>query len=71
MDFHPELEITQAQHAAIQTLRNKSFPEHQVTRFYFKQLPRLRALKYCDSQLIAHMELDYRAIRVGSHDCKH
>ncbi len=46
MDIYPEIELSKEQHNSIEVLRNKSFPEHQVTRSYYKQLPHMRALKY-------------------------
>ncbi|MEA5316929.1 GNAT family N-acetyltransferase, partial [Vibrio parahaemolyticus] len=49
----------------MEVLRNKSFPEHQVTRSYYKQLPHMRALKYRDYQLVGYMGLDYRVVSVG------
>ncbi|MCC4219269.1 GNAT family N-acetyltransferase, partial [Vibrio parahaemolyticus] len=44
MDIYPEIELSKEQHNSIEVLRNKSFPEHQVTRSYYKQLPHMRAL---------------------------
>lgn len=65
MDVYPEIELSKEQHNAIEVLRNKSFPEHQVARSYYKKLPYIRALKYKDDQLVGYMELDYRVISVG------
>ncbi|HCH1023369.1 TPA: GNAT family N-acetyltransferase [Vibrio parahaemolyticus] len=65
MDIYPEIELSKEQHNAIEVLRNKSFPEHQVARSYYKQLPHMRALKYKDDQLVGHMGLDYRVVSVG------
>ncbi|MCX8784044.1 GNAT family N-acetyltransferase, partial [Vibrio parahaemolyticus] len=65
MDIYPEIELSKEQHNSIEVLRNKSFPEHQVTRSYYKQLPHMRALKYRDDQLVGYMGLDYRVVSVG------
>ncbi|WP_371826106.1 GNAT family N-acetyltransferase [Photobacterium sp. GJ3] len=61
----PEIDIDQATHAAIQQLRNESFPKHQVARSYYKQCPHLRLLAYDGDTLTGHLGLDYRRIRVG------
>ncbi|HCH0799149.1 TPA: GNAT family N-acetyltransferase [Vibrio parahaemolyticus] len=66
MDIYPEIELSKEQHNSIEVLRNKSFPEHQVTRSYYKQLPHMRALKYRDDQLVGYMGLDYRVVSVGN-----
>lgn len=65
MEIHPEIELSEQQHSEIQYLRNQSFPDHQVTRSYFKQLPHLRALQYQEGKLVGYMGLDYRVIGVG------
>ncbi|HAS6726905.1 TPA: GNAT family N-acetyltransferase [Vibrio parahaemolyticus] len=65
MDIYPEIELSKEQHNSIEVLRNKSFPEHQVTRSYYKQLPHMRALKYRGDQLVGYMGLDYRVVSVG------
>lgn len=70
MDIYPEIELSQEQHDAIEILRNKSFPDHQVGRSYFKQLPHMRALKYNGNQLIGYMGLDYRVVSVGNETYK-
>ena len=44
MEIISEIEVSKQQHQAITTLRNRSFPEHQVQRSYYKQLPHMRAL---------------------------
>ncbi|EKZ9057849.1 GNAT family N-acetyltransferase, partial [Vibrio vulnificus] len=46
MDIVFEINVTEAQHKAIEALRNQSFPEHQANRSYYKQLPHMRALQY-------------------------
>lgn len=65
MKIYPEIEVSNAQHEAIQALRNKAFPDHQVSRSYHKQLLHMRALQYHDNQLIGYMGLDYRVVNVG------
>lgn len=65
MEIYPEIEISKTQHDAIRDLRNKSFPDHQVSRSYYKQLPHMRALEYMDDLLVGYMGLDYRVISVG------
>ncbi|MFL0953523.1 GNAT family N-acetyltransferase, partial [Vibrio parahaemolyticus] len=62
MDIYPEIELSKKQHNSIEVLRNKSFPGHQVTRSYYKQLPHMRALKYREDQLVGYMGLDYRVV---------
>lgn len=66
MDIVYEIDVTPAQHKAIEVLRNRSFPHHQVKRSYFKQLPHMRALQYEQEQLIGYLGLDYRVIKVGN-----
>jgi predicted N-acetyltransferase YhbS len=61
----PEIELDECMHLTIQKLRNASFPDTQLKRSYFKQLPHYRALKYENNKLIGYAGLDYRAIRVG------
>lgn len=65
MNIYPEIAISKEQHDAITILRNKLFPDHQVARSYYKQLPCMRALKYIGSQLVGYMGLDYRVVAVG------
>ncbi|MCM0148669.1 GNAT family N-acetyltransferase [Photobacterium galatheae] len=65
MQIIPEIEISPESHTAIQQLRNAAFPDHQVERSYYKQLPHYRMLAYSGDQLIGHMGLDYRVIRTG------
>ncbi len=63
MNIVNEIDLTKAQQKAIETLRNQSFPDHQVERSYFKQLPHMRALQYEENQLIGYLGLDYRMIK--------
>jgi predicted N-acetyltransferase YhbS len=70
MDIYPEIELSREQHSEIQSLRNQSFPEDQVARSYYKQLPHMRALKYKGNQLVGYMGLDYRVIAVGEETYK-
>ena len=65
MDIYSEIDLSTKQHREIQTLRNKSFPEHQVDRSYYEQLPHMRGLKYLDGTLVGHMGLDFRVVSVG------
>ncbi|UTV29405.1 GNAT family N-acetyltransferase [Photobacterium atrarenae] len=65
MKIIPEIEVTDREHDAITQLRNASFPDHQVERSYYKQLPHMRALQYCHGKLIGYMGLDYRVVCVG------
>ena len=66
MDIVFEINVTEVQHKAIESLRNHSFPEHQVNRSYYKQLPHMRALQYEGDMLVGYLGLDYRAMRVGN-----
>ena len=60
-----EIDLDSCTHFVIQELRNSSFPDHQVERSYFKQLPHYRALQYENDKLIGYMGLDYRIIGVA------
>ncbi len=70
MEVISEIEVSKEQHQAITTLRNSAFPEHQVQRSYYKQLPHMRALKHHEGQLVGYLGLDYRMINVGGHAFK-
>ncbi|MFM2642551.1 GNAT family N-acetyltransferase [Vibrio chagasii] len=70
MEIISEIEVSKEQHQAITTLRNSSFPEHQVQRSYYKQLPHMRALQHHEGQLVGYLGLDYRMINVGGHAFK-
>ncbi|HIF5636864.1 TPA: GNAT family N-acetyltransferase [Vibrio parahaemolyticus] len=70
MDIYPEIDLSREQHAAIESLRNKSFPEDQVARSYYKQLPHMRALKYLGDKIVGYMGLDYRVVSVGNENFK-
>lgn len=69
MDFIPEIDLTKDEHELISTLRNESFPEHQVPRSYYKQMPNYRCLKFEGEVLIGYMGLDYRVIGVDGGAC--
>lgn len=66
MKIYPEIKLSKNQHNDIEQLRNKAFPDHQVDRSYYKQLPHMRALNYHKDQLVGYMGLDYRVISVGT-----
>ncbi|NAX48425.1 GNAT family N-acetyltransferase [Photobacterium halotolerans] len=70
MNIKPELDVTSDEHAAITALRNEAFPDHQVARSYYKQLPHMRALEYKDERLVGYLGLDYRVIGVGEYAFK-
>ncbi|MDA0155698.1 GNAT family N-acetyltransferase [Vibrio sp. Makdt] len=70
MEVISEIEVSKQQHQAITTLRNSAFPEHQVQRSYFKQLPHMRALQLEQGKLVGYLGLDYRMINVGGHAFK-
>ncbi len=65
MKIVPEIEMNTDTKHSIQELRNSCFPEHQVARSYYKQLPHYRVLEYRDGSLVGYMGLDYRVIEVG------
>ncbi|BEI25341.1 GNAT family N-acetyltransferase [Vibrio fluvialis] len=65
MEIYPEIELSKKQHDEIEALRNRSFPDYQVARSYYKQLPHMRAVTYKDGQLVGYMGLDYRVVAVG------
>ncbi|CAH6923727.1 GNAT family N-acetyltransferase [Vibrio chagasii] len=70
MEVISEIEVSKEQNQAITTLRNSAFPEHQVQRSYYKQLPHMRALQHHEGQLVGYLGLDYRMINVGGHAFK-
>lgn len=65
MKVIPEIDLNQDEQDLILALRNRSFPDHQVPRSYYKQLPHYRCLKYKGDILVGYMGLDYRVIGVG------
>lgn len=65
MQIIHEIDIDSDLHQKIQSLRNACFPEHAVSRSYFKQLPHIRLLEFREQELIAHIGLDYRVVGVG------
>ncbi|CAM2860982.1 Acetyltransferase [Vibrio rarus] len=65
MDIVYEIDVTEDQHKSIGILRSHSFPEHQVERSYYKQLPHMRALQYKGDTLVGYLGLDHRVINVG------
>ncbi|HAT7741654.1 TPA: GNAT family N-acetyltransferase [Vibrio vulnificus] len=65
MDIVYEINVTEAQHKAIEALRNQSFPANKANRSYYKQLPHMRALQYEGDMLVGYLGLDYRAVKVG------
>ncbi|CAK1834000.1 Acetyltransferase (GNAT) family protein [Vibrio crassostreae] len=65
MEIISEIEVSKEQHQAITDLRNSAFPDHQVERSYYKQLPHMRALEYREGRLAGYLGLDYRMISVG------
>ncbi|MEY4518546.1 MAG: hypothetical protein RLZZ499_1145 [Cyanobacteriota bacterium] len=61
-----EFDISRETHEQITELQNSSVPEnYSPCRSYFKQLPHFRYLAFMDDQLVAHMGIDHRVIRVG------
>lgn len=60
-----EIDVSRQEHETITRLRNAAFPEHQVARSYYKQLPHMRVTKYRDDTLVGYMGLDYRVINVA------
>ncbi|MCK8071188.1 GNAT family N-acetyltransferase [Vibrio sp. 1CM23M] len=65
MEIISEIEVSKEQHQAITALRNSAFPDHQVERSYYKQLPHMRALQYREGRLVGYLGLDYRMVSVG------
>lgn len=70
MKIIPEIDLTAEEHDLISELRNDSFPEHQVPRSYYKQLPHYRCVEYEREVLVGYMGLDYRAVGVGGSNFK-
>jgi len=60
-----EINLKKAESASIKQLRNSSFPNAQVDRTYYKQLPHYRCLEYREGLLVGHMGLDYRVVSVA------
>ncbi|HCE3288593.1 GNAT family N-acetyltransferase [Vibrio parahaemolyticus] len=65
MEIVQEIDVSELHHKAIEALRNQAFPDSQVSRSYFKQLPHMRALHFQGEQLVGYLGLDYRAVSVG------
>ncbi|MEM7759932.1 MAG: GNAT family N-acetyltransferase [Cyanobacteria bacterium P01_A01_bin.40] len=61
-----EFEIAPEVQQKIIELRNVCFSQ-SLSRSYFKQLPHFRYLVFIAEQLVGHMAVDHRVIRVG--DC--
>ncbi|MEY2832369.1 MAG: hypothetical protein RLZZ574_1627 [Cyanobacteriota bacterium] len=59
-----EFDISADVHQQITELHNLCFSQSQ-SRSYYKQLPDFRYLVYLEDELIAHMGVDHRVIRVG------
>ncbi|MDD1827070.1 GNAT family N-acetyltransferase [Photobacterium sp. ZSDE20] len=70
MEIISEIEVSKEQHQAITALRNSAFPDHQVERSYYKQLPHMRALQYEQEKLVGYLGLDYRMISIGDNAYK-
>ncbi|EPT7323251.1 GNAT family N-acetyltransferase, partial [Vibrio parahaemolyticus] len=65
MEIVQEIDVSELHHQAIEALRNQAFPDNQVSRSYFKQLPHMRALHFQGEQLVGYLGLDYRVVSVG------
>ncbi|EJL6405652.1 GNAT family N-acetyltransferase [Vibrio parahaemolyticus] len=65
MEIVHEIDVSKSHHKAIEVLRNQAFPQNQVSRSYFKQLPHMRALHFQGEKLVGYLGLDYRVVRVG------
>ncbi|MCF9354684.1 GNAT family N-acetyltransferase, partial [Vibrio parahaemolyticus] len=65
MEIVQEIDVSELHHKAIEALRNRAFPDSQVSRSYFKQLPHMRALHFQGEQLVGYLGLDYRVVSVG------
>lgn len=61
-----EFQISTATHQQIQILFASCFPEYPKDRTYFKQVPTFRYLVWESEQLIGHLGVDHRIIRVGN-----
>lgn len=56
--------------AAITTLRNRCFPDHQKPRSYYKTRPQLRLLAFQGKRLVAHLGVEHRVIAVAEQPLK-
>lgn len=59
-----EFDISSETHQQIIELHNICSDYHH-SRSYFKQLPHFRYLAFAEDELVAHMGVDHRVIRVG------
>jgi len=60
-----EHELERHQHDEITRIRNASFPDCCHQRSYHKQLPHFRILATVAGDIVGHLGIDHRMIRVG------
>jgi N-acetylglutamate synthase-like GNAT family acetyltransferase len=61
-----EFRVVGAKAKAIRQLLGDCFPGYPSNRVYYKQLPHFRFLAWEADQLIAHMAVEHRMVKVGS-----
>ncbi|QDT45430.1 Acetyltransferase (GNAT) family protein [Gimesia alba] len=60
-----EYELSDRQRSQILSLLNDCFPGYFEERIFFKQMSQERLLAYSDGDLVGHLGLEHRAIRIG------
>lgn len=61
----PEYKISPAEHEKIIQLLKSCFPEYPGHRDYYKQIPSFRYLISKNKQLIGHLAVEHRKIKIG------
>lgn len=65
VEWLSEHEVSCDLHEKITSLRNACFPEGQLPRSYFKQLPHFRILAFEGDLLLGHTGVDHRMMNFG------
>jgi len=60
-----EYELSDHQRSQVLSLLKDCFPGYFEERIFFKQMSKERLLAYSDEDLIGHLGLEYRAIKIG------
>lgn len=61
--------IDESTQLKIRSLFDQCFPQYPSVRTYLKQLPNFRYLSFENEQLIGHLAVEYRMIRVSDEVC--
>ncbi len=65
IEWIAEHQISSDLHDQITSLRNACFPDGQLSRSYFKQLPHFRILAFDGDLLVGHVGVDHRMMNFG------